>query len=191
MANTPHRCSQEAMDEAASNGHFAIVDFLFNKADLFWSKSAMDMAAANGHLVMVEYLDEGGIEGCTSNAMTDAASNGHLGIVVYLDRNVHRVPWKDEALEEAAGNGHLAVVKYLVERRVCMITDKAIFWATKRGHTGVLAYLMAKKYIFSTPTQTNYWHTVLPQVTVARQEATVPDWIQDYSFSDSDDGQYI
>ncbi|GLE09006.1 hypothetical protein PINS_up020481 [Pythium insidiosum] len=48
---------------------------------------AMDQAAANGHLAVVEYLHANRMEGCTTAAMDYAALRNHLDIVRFLHAN--------------------------------------------------------------------------------------------------------
>jgi hypothetical protein len=65
-------CSSDAMDGAATNGHFEIVKFLHYNHREGCTTKAMNGAARN---------DVNRREGCTTKAMDGAASNGYLFVV--------------------------------------------------------------------------------------------------------------
>jgi hypothetical protein len=47
----------------------------------------VDNAASNGHLEVVQWLNSNRTEGCTPKAMDWAARNGHLEVVQWLHFN--------------------------------------------------------------------------------------------------------
>ncbi|GMF65277.1 unnamed protein product [Phytophthora lilii] len=47
----------------------------------------MDQAAANGHIAVVKWLHYNCIEGCSREAITKAIVNNHLEVVVFLNGN--------------------------------------------------------------------------------------------------------
>ncbi|DBA05222.1 TPA: LOW QUALITY PROTEIN: hypothetical protein N0F65_005072, partial [Lagenidium giganteum] len=73
--------TKAAMDRAPKFGHQALVhDHGIDAC----SKVAMNDAAPNGHLAVVEFLYEYWTDGCTSRAIDKEAVNGHVGVVEYL-----------------------------------------------------------------------------------------------------------
>ncbi|MHB1952691.1 MAG: ankyrin repeat domain-containing protein [Sulfobacillus sp.] len=86
--NPEVRCSRNAMDRTAANGHLSMVIFLHENRTEGCTVDAMDLAAANGHLPIVTFLHHNRTEGCSVSAMNLAAANGHLPIVNFLQQNL-------------------------------------------------------------------------------------------------------
>ncbi|KAJ0408963.1 hypothetical protein P43SY_002842 [Pythium insidiosum] len=131
-------CTVLAMNGAASplNGHIEMVQFLVREG-FKWNHDAIDGAATNGHFAVVRWLlkvdpeeydnecateDEDSVweeddqdEFFTEAAMDGAIGNGHWTIVQLLLRNLGE--WTSFGLDVAAGNGHFDVVRQLLEDR--------------------------------------------------------------------------
>jgi ankyrin repeat protein len=91
--------------------------FVEKGANKFARDEALIEAAANGHDDIVEYLVESGanISENGDEALIGAAANGHLAVVKYFVEKGANKFARDEALIEAAANGHDDIVEYLVE----------------------------------------------------------------------------
>ena len=76
------RDSDDAMYNAAVEGHLAVVEFL-HSIGATCANRAMDWAAENGHLAVVQYLHSIGTP-FSGDAMDWAATNGHLAVVEFL-----------------------------------------------------------------------------------------------------------
>ncbi|OQR81213.1 vacuolar protein sorting-associated protein 33A [Achlya hypogyna] len=129
------------MDQAASNGHLVLVDFLHHHGRAGCSKHAMDSAARNGHLAVVEFLHRNRREGCMRTTMDHAAMNGHLHIVHFLHDN-RLEGCTTNAIDFAARNGHLDVVKFLVRCRHEGCSSLAMTFAARDGHLEVVQFLL-------------------------------------------------
>jgi len=121
------KCTDNAMDYAAHNGHLEVVQWLHYKSitesDRYKGCTAwaMDGAAKHGHIEVVQWLHNNCKEGCTIWAMNDAAANGHLDVVKWLyEKYITKSNRNDDCIHTviyyAAQNGHLDVVKWLCER---------------------------------------------------------------------------
>ncbi|CAI5742557.1 unnamed protein product [Hyaloperonospora brassicae] len=138
------RCTSNAMDEAATNGHLAIVQYLHCHRTEGCTVKAMDGAARNGHLEVVQFLHTQRTEGCTVAAMNGAAHNGHLDVVQYL--HSHRSEGcSAAAMDGAAARGFLDVVRFLHESRNEGCTTKAMDGAAQSGHLEIVEYLHTKR----------------------------------------------
>lgn len=106
------RFGAQAIDFAASKGHYDIVVWLHERGHLCTTK-AMDEAATNGHLNVVQYLHDR-TEGCTAAAMFGAVQNGHLDVAKFL--HSHRaVCLTPEGLLAALKIAHPNVVEWLCD----------------------------------------------------------------------------
>ena len=74
------------IDYAAREGHKQIIIFLMEVFNLRCSTDAIDWAATNGHLSTVKYLHETG-HTCTTEAIRGAAANGQIRTLSYLLEN--------------------------------------------------------------------------------------------------------
>jgi hypothetical protein len=143
-ANRPEGCSTLAMDGAASNGNLEVVKWLHEHRTEGCTTDAMDDAAGGGHLDVVQWLHSNREEGCTSFAMDSAARSGHLDVVKWLHRHRSEGATKD-ALDGAADNGHLNVVQWLHEHRSEGCTTDAVHFAAVHGHFEVLLFLHSQR----------------------------------------------
>ncbi|KAF0720833.1 Aste57867_28 [Aphanomyces stellatus] len=161
--------TEAAIDNAASNGHLAMVEYFHIKAESKCTTKAMDGAAANGHLEVVQFLHDHRTEGCTSDAMDEAAAHGHDSIVRFLAAKRNEcgsvkamntyVTRGDLAMVKviainkcssgnvnlAASLGHLEIVQYLVGDMGVDFATPAIEAAVKRDHVNVLEYLLSRR----------------------------------------------
>ncbi|KAF0689459.1 Aste57867_19094 [Aphanomyces stellatus] len=102
-----------AMDEAAANGQFEMVQFL-HENDCTCTTNAMDAAAALGRLDMVAWFHENRTEGCTTDAMDLASQHGHFDVMKWL--HMHREEGCTAyALNICAVTGRLDILQWLSE----------------------------------------------------------------------------
>ncbi|KDO28583.1 hypothetical protein SPRG_06439 [Saprolegnia parasitica CBS 223.65] len=135
------KCSTNAMDKAAANGHLEVVGFLHSARGEGCTVRAMTDAAANGHLEVVRFLHFNRTEGCTTRALDGAICNGHLAIARFLIE--HRSEGASlNILDEAAGNGHLEIVQYLHNLGSFGCTVGAVDKAAAGGHFDVVQFLL-------------------------------------------------
>ncbi|CEG43432.1 FOG: Ankyrin repeat [Plasmopara halstedii] len=134
------RCTSDAMDKAAMNGHLQIVQYLHEQSIGGCTVAAMDGAAKNGYLDVVKFLHAQRSEGCTVSAMDGAARSGHLEIVTFLHTN-RREGCTTAAMDGAATRGYLEIVQYLHEHRSEGCTTNAMNGAAQSGHLDVITYL--------------------------------------------------
>ncbi|KAG3047999.1 hypothetical protein PC121_g19735 [Phytophthora cactorum] len=137
-------CTVAALDGAARNGHFDMVKFLHINRREGCSTAAMDGAAAGGFLEIVQFLHEHRSEGCTSKAMNGAARSGYLEVVRFLHDN-RTEGCTTDAMDGAALLGRLSVIKFLHENREEGCTTRAIDGAAWRGHPDVVEYLVKNR----------------------------------------------
>ncbi|KAG9409784.1 hypothetical protein AC1031_020095 [Aphanomyces cochlioides] len=109
------------------------------------TEDAMDNAAANGHLDVVRFLHEHRREGCTKDAVEKAAANGHLDVVRFLLN--HRRECFEKlrgSMGEAVRNGHVDVVKYILALSLGFQASSWLIFmdeACSRGHVDVVQAL--------------------------------------------------
>jgi hypothetical protein len=123
-------------DIAAYHGYLTLIK---HNRILSFTSDAMDWAARNGHFGVVQWLIKNRKEGCTTDALDYASCNGHLDIVKYLHRNNKKCTVL--AMNRAAAYGHLHVVQWLHHNRTEGCTDGAMNSAVKNGHFDVVTYL--------------------------------------------------
>jgi hypothetical protein len=138
------RCTSDAMDGAAANGHLEIVQFLHSQRTEGCTVAAMDGAARNGHMDVVLFLHTQRAEGCTVAAMDGAARNGHLEMVKFLHAN-RSEGCSTAAMDGAATGGFLEVVRFLHEQRSEGCTTKAMNGAARSGHLEVVKFLHTQR----------------------------------------------
>uniref|UniRef100_A0AAV1UXA2 Ankyrin repeat protein n=1 Tax=Peronospora matthiolae TaxID=2874970 RepID=A0AAV1UXA2_9STRA len=138
------RCTSDAMDGAAANGHLAVVQYLHDQRAVGCTVKAMDSAARNGYLEVVRFLHTRRTEGCTVAAMNGAARNGHLDVVQFL--HGHRSEGcSTAAMDGAAAGGFLSIMQFLHENRSEGCTTKAMDGAAQSGHLEVVRYLHTQR----------------------------------------------
>ncbi|KDO18079.1 hypothetical protein SPRG_16517 [Saprolegnia parasitica CBS 223.65] len=138
------KCSTDAMDKAAGNGHLDVVRFLHAHRSEGCTDKAMSQAATNGHLEVVEFLHAARTEGCTVDALDGAIRHGHLDVVRFLVE--HRTEGASpDILDLAATFGHLDVVQYLHSRGSFGCTVNAVDKAVMGGHLGVIQFLLTNR----------------------------------------------
>ncbi len=134
----------EAMTEAALNGHIAIVDRLLNNVgDL---DTPMCMAAKGGHIEIVKIMMNNGATRFDS-ALLAACLEGHLDIAELMINQGARS--YGLALKEASIGGHREVVEYMLEVGKEDYEEEnyksAIKAAKERGHMHIV-YLLEVRY---------------------------------------------
>ncbi|KAE9045228.1 hypothetical protein PR003_g6219 [Phytophthora rubi] len=134
------KCTTDAMDGAAANGHLEVVRYLHTQRTEGCTAAAMDGAARNGHLDVVQFLHSERSEGCTVAAMDGAARNGHVETVKFLHTQ-RTEGCTTAAMDGAAGGGFLDVVRFLHEQRGEGCTTKAMDGAARSGHLEVVKFL--------------------------------------------------
>lgn len=134
-----------AIDEAAKNGHFKVVRFLF-LSRIFpqceYSRDSLIWSAMNNHLPIVKFLWNFGCGGSV-DAMDIAIENGHLEIVRFLQSK--HVGFRGSSADEAAKNGHLHVIKFLHNKGYKFYED-IITHAVENNHLEVVTFLYNKGY---------------------------------------------
>jgi hypothetical protein len=139
----------DSIDNAASNGHFELLKWLYKKGyePVYCS---LDKAAWRGDFKMMKWIYKNYPSCCTDDAMTVAAEKGNLKIIKWLIKYELEGSIKG-SLYSAAKNGHLDVVKYLsnfIKNDICFNKykfekhiGKALNNAAKNGHLDVVKYL--------------------------------------------------
>jgi hypothetical protein len=127
--------------KAFGNPTWAITTAWLNDAALM--TCLIDEAASNGHLAMLEWLYTvmpRNCAGASIRALNEAAANGNLGIVKWLTTNTTArcTKW---AMDMAAANGHLEMLKWLFENRTEGCSTDAMEWAACRGHLHIVQWL--------------------------------------------------
>ncbi|ETL99880.1 hypothetical protein L917_03348 [Phytophthora nicotianae] len=134
------RCTADAMDGAAANGHLEIVRYLHERRTEGCTVAAMDGAARNGFMEVVQFLHTQRTEGCTVAALDGAARNGHLDMVKFLHDN-RTEGCSTAAMDDAAAGGFLEIIHFLHEHRNEGCTTKAMNGAARSGHLEVVQFL--------------------------------------------------
>ncbi|ORY44754.1 hypothetical protein BCR33DRAFT_208452 [Rhizoclosmatium globosum] len=134
-------CTSKALDMAAKNGHFPVVQYLHKVLQAPCTKAAMDQAAGHGHLEIVQFLHRYRNEGGTAKGMDFACLRNHLSVVKWLHEN-RKEGCTIDALNYAASRGNLKIVQFLVKcRREGKVSD-AIKFSQKGGHSAVTGFLL-------------------------------------------------
>lgn len=124
-----------------TEGHLEAVQYLSNREGC--TTDAMDNAASNGHLNVVQWLNENRHEGCTSRAMDDAAGNGRLDILQYLtEMHVHNN--RNVLTSPDANVDTLDIRNITTVSGTPVITSRAIDLAAEHGHIDVLKFIRAR-----------------------------------------------
>ncbi|KDO28562.1 hypothetical protein SPRG_06420 [Saprolegnia parasitica CBS 223.65] len=118
------KCSTNAMDKAAANGHLEAIE--------------------HGHLNVVRFLIEHRTEGASDRSLDHAAGRGHLEVLQYL-HSLGSFRWSGSAVEMACARGHLNLVKFLMTNET---EDGASYYmfrnAFKYGHLATVKYLLSR-----------------------------------------------
>ncbi|KAK1930043.1 putative ankyrin repeat protein L59 [Phytophthora citrophthora] len=77
-------CSTEAMNDAATNGHLEMIQWLHANRSEGCTTKAMDGAAKGGHLEVIKWLYRNRSEGCTFEAIELAIVTGQLQVACWL-----------------------------------------------------------------------------------------------------------
>ncbi|KAF0720834.1 Aste57867_29 [Aphanomyces stellatus] len=138
-----HRASHStaAIDNAATNGHLDMVQYLHAQRESKCTTQAMDGAAANGHLEVVQFQHDHRTEGCTTNAEDAASLYGHDAIVRFL------LAKRNEGGGVKATNGYLArgdinMVKLLALGKC---TSGSVNVAAAHGHLAIVNISLATR----------------------------------------------
>ncbi|KAE8890580.1 hypothetical protein PF002_g16035 [Phytophthora fragariae] len=164
-------CSSFAMDAAAKNGHYDVVDYPRANRSEGCTKDAMNEAAANGHVDILTLLHLYRLGDCTTAAMDKAATNCHylnscrckkplvscqhkLIVSISTDQRLQTVTWLDlnrsegcttAAMDGAASNGDLALLQWFHAHRREGCTTAAMDGAAANGHLKVVKWLHANR----------------------------------------------
>eukprot|EP00122_Pirum_gemmata_P011893 Pgem_evm1s11031 len=87
-------CTTEAIDNAAGNGHLAVVQYLTNKQKSCTGE-ALAKAAKTGHLDVVKYLVAHRTEGITREGVNATIANGLVDVVMYLISKGNDIPFDE------------------------------------------------------------------------------------------------
>ncbi|CAK4207144.1 unnamed protein product [Aphanomyces euteiches] len=167
------RCTTNAMDVAARDGHLDIIHFLHYNRTEGCTRQAMNLAARFNHMEIVAFLQEHRTEGCTSDGLIWAASHGHVDMVELLLTRygdtistphamdsacqhgwlnvvecLHGLgqPCTTDAMDYACLNGHFAIVKFLHLHRNEGATTRAMSFAAASGHFEIVKFLRSHHY---------------------------------------------
>ncbi|KAJ3105622.1 hypothetical protein HDU97_007829 [Phlyctochytrium planicorne] len=107
----PH--SQRGLDGATENGHTDIVDLLIRRGPFLPSKGAFTDAIWNGHHAVIRLIHDFGIPGFKedSSFMEKACQTGSLGLVRFFNENGYQ-PCNDDVMHEVF---NLLVARHLHE----------------------------------------------------------------------------
>lgn len=134
------KCTVVAVDAAAENGHFDVVEWLNLHRTEGCSSNAMDAACSTGNLKIVKYLHHKADGDCTRIAPIKAASSGHLDVVSWIHRNV-TLEWDEVVMDSAARSGNYGVVVWLHNNREEGCSTAAMDFAAQNGHLDVVKFL--------------------------------------------------
>lgn len=129
--NRIQECTVSAMDNAAENGNLEMFQFLASKGKTC-SIAAMDNAASTRQLEMVLFLHYSRSEGCTTNAMDWAIGSNDIEIVKFLHYN-RTEGCTSKGLEDAATWNSIDIIEFLVTHKKELVTRKCIEKAGRRG----------------------------------------------------------
>lgn len=132
-------CSEEALDEAAINGHLEVVRYFHKKRRERCTQKGIDGAAENGKIETVYYLHTQQNNVCTAEGLNGAAKNGHTEIVKYIYTKMGVT--SNDAIVNAATAGKLDTVKHIYRYISKENVKKAIFNAVENGYLDVVKYL--------------------------------------------------
>lgn len=163
-----YEASVWAVNEAARNGHYAVVQFLTGNrihgtmlADGLMYETAADLAAASGNLKVLDCLLDRGYS-LTVAAMDHAARHGDIKIMEVIDARLNPKPPPENAvpactelaLHGAAKGGHLAALQFLHDRGHLRSMDRSdtipVDYAARRGHLEVVRWLLDQGFAAST-----------------------------------------
>ncbi|RLO07524.1 hypothetical protein DYB28_004232 [Aphanomyces astaci] len=86
---------------------------------------AMDGAAANGHLAMVQYLHLHTTAGCTSSTVDKAIEHNHVHVAQWLvDRQLVQNYNSRHSMFAAAANGNLKALEWLMSTRMAYMASR-------------------------------------------------------------------
>ncbi|KAJ3310562.1 hypothetical protein HDU76_003342, partial [Blyttiomyces sp. JEL0837] len=111
-------CDRAAMDNAATFGHYRVVEWLHHHITEGCTVDALGNAAKNGFYRVVKFLNENRKERCLHLAVTDTGVNGHFRTLKYLFENVPGVRYpfallKNVCDKSQSSRNALDVVEYL------------------------------------------------------------------------------
>ncbi|XP_030844802.1 ankyrin repeat and KH domain-containing protein mask-like [Strongylocentrotus purpuratus] len=153
----------KALHEAASEGHFDIVEYLVGQGAQIDKptengETALFLASRDGHVDVVKYLVGQGaqVEKGDNNGRTpllNASQGGHLDVVQHLVSHGAEVDMGDNdgetSLHAASEGGHIDIVKYLVSQGAQVEKGNNEGWtplinASHAGHLDVVHYLVSQ-----------------------------------------------
>lgn len=132
-----------SLDLAAEMGLFSLVCDLW-KNGINGSTKAVDMAARNGYFDVVQFLYYR--TKCTTNAIVGAAENGHYTVLQYLiDQEMASPVEIQNAFDMAAKNGHISCMTLLHSNNV-RGTARAMECAAENGRLDVMNWMSFRGY---------------------------------------------
>ncbi|GMF17105.1 unnamed protein product [Phytophthora fragariaefolia] len=140
-----------AMDRAAGNGHWHVLEFLYSIAVSMrmtgqsggptCSEWALSSACALGHVEIAKWVHREFPHLRFQPSTTSmVARNGKLEVLQWL-HSLPDVEWSTDVMDSAAENGHLEVVKWLHANRREGCTANAINYAAREGHLPIMRWL--------------------------------------------------
>ncbi|KAG9409785.1 hypothetical protein AC1031_020096 [Aphanomyces cochlioides] len=165
------------MDQAATNGHMDVVEYLHEKSAVGATNQAMDGAAANGHLEIVRFLHEHRQEGCSTDAADLAATNGHLEVVKFLIDH-RKEGYTTKPMDGAASQGHLDIVRVLHARNTSSPRNASIKQSLKRLFISLSIPAGCTKYALDNAAAANGHLNVVRFLHEHRQEGCIEDALE-------------
>ena len=111
--NRTEGCTVDALNKTISNGHLDVVRFLIEHRTE-GASPILDEAATKGHFDVVQYLHSLGTFGWTLAAVDGAARFGHLEIVQFLLTHRSESCSREDVVTGALAFGHLQTAEYLL-----------------------------------------------------------------------------
>eukprot|EP00953_Heterococcus_sp_UTEX-ZZ885_P012807 7320-Heterococcus_DN1.PRE.1 len=130
---------EDLLPEAARNGRFGAVKWLFEHDAPFYADTICGDAAESGNLQLVQFVRSKGGE-INASTFRDAAWRGHLALCKHLYSE--QCPWNTLAVAWAGSEGHTEVVKWLVQQGCPYDAADVCREAAESGHIAVLQYML-------------------------------------------------
>ena len=139
----------DSVSSAAAEGHLDIVKYLVDEKGIGVSYYSFWYAAHNGHFPVMEYLFEKGVTiSDSSDAVNYTFAYGNssrLEVVKYLIEKGAKIDHESVSFAIADG-GVISFdsVKYLIDEKGAKISDDAVYNAVLEGHLHIVKYLVEK-----------------------------------------------
>lgn len=138
---------EQALTQAAANGHLGVVETLLDCVPHVRVADAMEETAIHGHVHVLSWLHDNSMHAnqrMTLHAMDSAAVNGHLAVLKWMHQ--HRPEGcTTRAMDGAARAARLDIVRWLHENRQDGCTTQAMDGAAAMGHLEMVQWLHANR----------------------------------------------